>query len=229
MAKVFRPTQDLAAHAASHEDATRATGPALAGLRRNRSLFEIEAWMPSEIKAISPLVDQLMRLIEGSRCVAGHEWAVELALREALSNAVIHGNEMDAHKLVHVRCRCERGKEVWLTVKDQGKGFDPAAVPDPVAAERLEEEHGRGIHLMKLAMDKVSFECGGTVVHMWKGLTRDPRAELRTNNPRRARRRRTTCKKEPPVLRRMQMQLSRFCSAPVYVSSVGIFWAPEVF
>jgi len=144
---------------------------ALAVIRRNRSLLEIEAWMPSEIKAISLLVDQLMRLIEESRCVTGNESSVELALREALSNAVIHGNEMDARKLVQARCRCERGKGVWLTVKDQGKGFDPAAVPDPVAVERLEVEHGRGIHLMKLAMDQVSFEGGGTVVHMWKGLS----------------------------------------------------------
>ena len=184
----------------NHTEAPRA----LAGIRRNRSLFEIEAWMPSEIKAISPLVDQLMRLIEGSRCVTGNESAVELALREALSNAVIHGNEMDAHKLVQVRCRCKRRKGVWLTVKDQGKGFDPTAVPDPVALERLEEEHGRGIHLMKLAMDQVSFEAGGTVVHMWKGLTRDPRAEVRTNNASARHTQATNSQKESPVLQRMQ-------------------------
>jgi serine/threonine-protein kinase RsbW len=156
--------------------------PALAGMHLSPSLMTIEAWMPSEIKAISPLVDQLMRLIEGSRCVAGNEYAVELALREALSNAVIHGNEMDAHKLVQVRCRCEGGKGVWVTVKDQGKGFDPAAVPDPVAVERLEKEHGRGIHLMKLAMDEVSFERGGSEVHMRKEPARDLTAELRANN-----------------------------------------------
>src|SRR6267378_590991 len=81
-----------------------------AGRRASRSLLEIEAWMPSEIEAISPLVDRLMRLIEGSHCVAGNERAVELALREASSNAVVHGNGMDAHKLVQIRCRCELGK-----------------------------------------------------------------------------------------------------------------------
>jgi len=54
-------------------------------------------------KAISPLVDQLMRFIEGLHCVVGNEWAVELALREALGNAVIHGNEMDPHKFVQLR------------------------------------------------------------------------------------------------------------------------------
>src|SRR5216684_5053855 len=155
--------------------------PAFAG-HATRSLLEIEAWMPSETKAISPLVDRLMRLIEGSRCVAGNENAVELALREALSNAVVHGNGMDAHKLVQIRCQCEFGKGVSIIVTDQGHGFDPRTVPDPLAVERLEAEHGRGIHLMKLAMDEVSFERGGTEVHMRKRPARWPRTELRSGN-----------------------------------------------
>ena len=129
----------------------------------------IDAWIPSQINAISPLVDRLMQLIERSRCVAGNESAVELALREAVNNAVLHGNGMDAHKLVEVRCHCELGKGVSLTIKDQGKGFDPNKLPNPVAPNRLEAEHGRGIYLMKLSMDQVSFEQGGTKVRMWKG------------------------------------------------------------
>src|SRR6201988_2170798 len=94
------------------------------------SLLEIDAWIHSEIKAISPLVERLMRLIEGAHCVTGQESAVELALREALSNAVVHGNRMDAHKLVHVRCRCRVGKGISLTVSDQGQGFDPRTASD---------------------------------------------------------------------------------------------------
>jgi len=156
--------------------------PASAGESATRSLLKIEAWMPSEIKAISPLVNRLMRLIEGSRCVAGNEPAVELALQEALSNAVVHGHRMDAHKLVQVRCQCELGKGVSIVVTDQGQGFDPKAVPDPLAVERLEEEHGRGLHLMKVAMDEVSFGRGGTEVHMRKGPARNPRTDLRGNN-----------------------------------------------
>ena len=64
-----------------------ASRPPFAGVHASRSLMDIEAWMPSEIQAISPLVEQLMRLIEGSRCVAGNEPDVELALREALSRS----------------------------------------------------------------------------------------------------------------------------------------------
>jgi anti-sigma regulatory factor (Ser/Thr protein kinase) len=107
--------------------------PALAGVHATRSLLKIEAWMPSEIKAISPLVNRLMRLIDGSQCVAGNEHAVELALQEALSNAVVHGSGMDARKLVQIRCRCEVGKGVFIVVKDEGQGFDPRAVPNPLA------------------------------------------------------------------------------------------------
>lgn len=156
--------------------------PAFAGAPATRSFLKIEAWMSSEIKAISPLVNRLMRLIEGSRCVAGNEPAVELALQEALSNAVVHGHQMDAHKLVQVGCQCELGKGVSIVVTDQGQGFDPKAVPDPLAVERLEEEHGRGLHLMKLAMDEVSFRRGGSEVHMRKGPARNPRTDLRRNN-----------------------------------------------
>jgi anti-sigma regulatory factor (Ser/Thr protein kinase) len=133
--------------------------------------FEVEASMPSEIKAISPLVDRLMRLIKGSRCVAGNEPAVELALDEALDNAVVHGNRMDRQKLVQVLCRCEPGKGISVVVKDQGQGFDPSAVPDPTAPANIGAEHGRGIWLMKSVMDEVSFERGGTEVRMRKAPT----------------------------------------------------------
>jgi anti-sigma regulatory factor (Ser/Thr protein kinase) len=83
-------------------------------------LLDIEAWMPSEIKVISSLVDRLMRLIEGSQCVTGEERAVELALQVALNNAVVHGNHVDPQKLVKVRCSCESGKGISLVVKDPG-------------------------------------------------------------------------------------------------------------
>jgi serine/threonine-protein kinase RsbW len=152
------------------------------GGRGAGSSLEIEAWIPSQISAISPLVERLMRLIEGSHCITGEERAVELALREALNNAVVHGNRLDAHKLVHVRCRCKVGKGISLIVSDQGQGFDACTVPDPLAVENLLAEHGRGIHIMKLAMDQVSFEQRGTEVHMCKSLARNPGADVRSDS-----------------------------------------------
>lgn len=138
------------------------------GGRQSAPIFYIEAWMSSEVNAISPLVDRMMRLIEGVRCIAGEEANVELALREALSNAVIHGNKTDAHKLVRIRCRCQLRSGISIVVSDQGQGFDPDAVPDPRALENVEADHGRGIYLMKLAMDEITFEGIGNVVRMRK-------------------------------------------------------------
>jgi serine/threonine-protein kinase RsbW len=148
--------------------------------RRAGSLLEIDTWIPSEISAISPLVERLMRLIEGSHCITGEEPAVELALREALSNAVVHGNRLDARKLVHVRVLCKVGKGISLIVSDQGQGFDARTIPDPLAVENLQAEHGRGIHIMKLAMDRISFGHGGTEVHMYKRPACNARVDARS-------------------------------------------------
>lgn len=140
----------------------------LAKLDFTDSPLEVDTSVRSEIGLISPLVDWLMRLITVSRCVLGDEQFVELALREALSNAMLHGNRLDARKLVHIRCCCESGDGVFIVVRDQGHGFDPGNAPNPLAVENLGAEHGRGIHLMKLAMDEVSFERQGTEVRMHK-------------------------------------------------------------
>jgi serine/threonine-protein kinase RsbW len=152
---------------------TKPTGSPIGSLRmqETNSCLEIEARIPSEVKAISPLLDQLMHLIEESRCVAGEELSVELALREALNNAVLHGNRLDPSKLVCVYCRCELGKELSVLIKDQGGGFDPSAPPDPLAVENLQAEHGRGILLMRSQMDEVSFGCGGREVRMRKRVS----------------------------------------------------------
>jgi len=140
------------------------------GQHSRSSILEIDYWMPSRIQAISPLVDRLMRLIERAKCVPGAEFEVELAIREALGNAVVHGNQENPDKKVHVRCRCESGNEVSFIVTDQGKGFDflktlgNGLTSDPAAA------HGHGIQLMKAYMDDVHFERGGSEVHMRKRL-----------------------------------------------------------
>src|SRR6201993_5184501 len=147
-----------------------------------RSLLEVDAWIPSEVKAIWPLVERLMRLIEKSHCVTGDEDAVQLALREALNNAVVHGNRLDARKLVHVRSHCKVRKGISLIVSDQGQGFDARTIPDPLAVENLEADRGRGIHIMKLAMDEVSFQQGGTEVHMCKKLVRNARGDARSDS-----------------------------------------------
>ncbi len=140
----------------------------LAVKRSHTSILEIDSWMPSAIQAISPQVDRMMRLIEGSKCIPGAEPDVELALREALDNAVVHGNQEDPETKVHIRCRCGPGKEISIVVTDQGKGFDfEKAVGNGITTDP-DSEHGRGIQLMKAYMNDVHFERGGSEVHMRK-------------------------------------------------------------
>jgi len=132
--------------------------------------IELERSLPSEVEAISPFVDQLMLLIRKCNCVPERETEVEIALREALANAVIHGNHENPQKYVHIRCCCKRD-EVSVAVKDEGRGFDINKVADPTAPENMGSIHGRGILLMKAFMDDVRFEEGGAVVRMRKSAS----------------------------------------------------------
>ena len=138
------------------------------GKRPGSSILEIDSWMPSKIQAISPTVDRLMRLIERSQCIPGKEFDVELALREALGNAVVHGNQEDPGKKVHIRCRCGPGKGISIIVTDQGKGFDFGKVLANGVTAGPAAAHGHGIPLIEAYMDDVHFARGGSEVHMSK-------------------------------------------------------------
>ena len=133
---------------------------------------ELHQAFPSRVAAIEPFIDQLMRFIRffmGEHGMArATEEELEIAIHEALANAVIHGNHEDPDKQVHLSCRCSMGGELSITVMDEGEGFDSEAIPDPTEAQRLLLPHGRGLHLMKALMDEVSFEENGTVVRMRK-------------------------------------------------------------
>ena len=147
----------------------------------DRLVLKIDELIPSDVNAISPLVDRILFLIRESGCAPGQEYAVETALREALANAVIHGNRSDPRKRARVCCGCTEDHNIVIIVKDEGAGFDPAAVPSPLTAEQLNAEHGRGIYLINLVMDEVRFERGGTEIHMRK--TAPPAAKSPRNDP----------------------------------------------
>jgi serine/threonine-protein kinase RsbW len=135
--------------------------------------------LPSEVAAISPFVDKLILLLRHCSCVPEEVTEVEIALREALANAIIHGNHEDRRKHVHVTCRCEPD-EVSIAVKDEGEGFDINTVPDPTAPENIGSVHGRGIHLIRALMDEVRFEEGGAAVHMRKVHMKKEPAKLQS-------------------------------------------------
>jgi serine/threonine-protein kinase RsbW len=124
--------------------------------------------LPSDIDIISPFIEQLMRFISRFRAAGGNDVEIELALREALVNAIVHGNHNDPRKRVYVKCRCTRDGEVSITVEDEGNGCEHEAVPDPTSPDNQLPTNDRGIHLIRTLMDEVDFEEGGSVLHMRK-------------------------------------------------------------
>ena len=135
--------------------------------------------MPSKVEAIESTMRKLGPVIR--RHLLDDESIVDVAIQEALANAVIHGNHQDGRKKVHVSCCFEPNGTLDLTVRDEGDGFDPAGVSDPRDAPNLLSGHGRGIFLMKALMDEVYFENGGTQVHMRK--LPNASAAIRTRRP----------------------------------------------
>ncbi len=94
-------------------------------------------------------------------------FAVKLALEEALTNAVRHGNAGDSSKRITVRYAVNEEKAV-IVIRDEGNGFAPEEVPDPTAPERIPLPSGRGIMLMRTYMDEVSYRDGGREVRVVK-------------------------------------------------------------
>lgn len=91
-----------------------------------------------------------------------------ISLTEAVNNAMIHGNQLDNQKIIIVSCR-KQAHRILLFISDEGSGFDPVNVPDPTSEERLSEEGGRGVFLMKQLTDEIHFlDQGRTVQLMWK-------------------------------------------------------------
>lgn len=140
--------------------------------------FTFEYSLPSEIATLPPFVETCTRLISENRCFRANKTDIEIALHEALLNAVVHGNHGDPRKHVHVRCHCEPD-EISILVRDEGPGFDADRVPDPTAPENIQSTHGRGIYLMRAYMDEVRFEEGGRAVHMRKRAPSKPRRSPR--------------------------------------------------
>jgi serine/threonine-protein kinase RsbW len=144
------------------------------GVPQLSPFVEFQHSLASRVEDIAPFVDGLMQFIKpitGTlRGQDGSDIDIEVALLEAVANAVIHGNRKNPQKRVYVTCRCSMGGEVLLTIRDGGQGFDSHAVPDPTKQDNLLLTHGRGIRLMQALMDEVGFEEGGTVVRMRKKL-----------------------------------------------------------
>ncbi len=129
-------------------------------------ILKLQKRLEGRIEAIPPFVDGLMSIVQSVGCAAGREREVEVALIEALANAVQHGCKNDPSKMIEVCVGCDESRGLLIVVRDPGPGFDPSSIPNPVVGQNLFSTHGRGIFLINQLVDEVHYEKGGTEIHM---------------------------------------------------------------
>jgi len=122
--------------------------------------------LPSDVTCIEEAVELVTR-----HCLAGHDtskktrFRLQVVLSEALSNAIVRGNQEDHGKWVHVEA--ELGSDaIRLVVTDEGRGFNPSAIPEPIRPEQLDEANGRGLYLIRKLVDAVQFNEQGNSICM---------------------------------------------------------------
>jgi serine/threonine-protein kinase RsbW len=137
-----------------------------------------ETAFPSDTAEARRVQEEITLLLAARHFDEREIFGIRLSLEEALVNAVKHGNQMDRNKQVRVSYRMDETR-FEVTVQDEGSGFNPEEVPDPLDFENMERPCGRGLLLMRTYMTEVIFHPPGNKVTMTKvrgQLSRNGRA-----------------------------------------------------
>lgn len=129
-----------------------------------------ELSLPSRIETVAAAAAAVAQFVGRSGVSDDAAFGIDMAVREAVTNAVLHGNRQDENKTVEIVLKSSPDA-VEISVHDQGPGFNPEDVPDPTASENLLKTSGRGIFFMRTFMDEVDWLIrpeGGTTVRMLK-------------------------------------------------------------
>jgi serine/threonine-protein kinase RsbW len=139
---------------------------------RIQSPWAVKLDLESRLDVLEEVQDVAGRLTTAAGLDTDTATDVAVAVRESVVNAITHGNRLDVRKLVHVAFLVH-DDALEVVVTDEGPGFDPNALPDPIADANLLNPDGRGILFMRAFMDEVEYSfpsSGGTVVRMRKRL-----------------------------------------------------------
>jgi serine/threonine-protein kinase RsbW len=132
--------------------------------RDNPWIWQRDYVIPTRSGAERPVVEEILGQLQLHRWCERDVFGVHLALEEALTNAIKHGNQFDAQKRIEIACRIAPDS-LHLEIADEGRGFDPNRIPDPTESRHLETPCGRGIMLMRSFMSRVEFnEVGNRVI-----------------------------------------------------------------
>jgi len=129
---------------------------------------KLSVTLSADRNAVDQVVRSVMNIVRNEKCAPGREDDIELALAEALANAVVHGAKSDPSKTVECDVACNQNGGLLIVVRDPGPGFDPSMIENPCVGENIYSHHGRGIFLINQLMDEVQFHKNGTEIHMIK-------------------------------------------------------------
>ena len=113
--------------------------------------------MIENIQIIESFIDNAKEDFEINDDMYGN---IMISVTECISNAIIHGNQSNADKMVHLELQMQQGL-LKCSIEDEGSGFDYSNLPDPTEPENIEKLGGRGIFLMRNLSDDVKFEENG--------------------------------------------------------------------
>ena len=109
--------------------------------------------VPSNIKLVEKFLLDLHDTLELTESVLDR---IMISITEIVNNSILHGNKCDPSKLVHLYCNCYDDRLDFI-IRDEGDGFIPDELPDPLDERNLLKEGGRGVLIVKSMMDSVSF------------------------------------------------------------------------
>jgi anti-sigma regulatory factor (Ser/Thr protein kinase) len=127
--------------------------------------------IPADPIAINTVTEGVAEALRDKAGIAGHEFEIELALQEALANAIRHGCQGDPTKFIQCLVTYDDTGDVLIVVRDPGPGFEVAGVPNPLEGTNVLKGSGRGIFLINQLMDEVRFAEGGRELRMRKRHT----------------------------------------------------------
>jgi len=141
-----------------------------------------ETVIPNDLRSAKATEEKIVAELARRRYDGDTAFAIKLALEEALTNAIKHGNRNDPHKCVVIRYSIGRDRAV-IMVRDEGNGFEPDAIPDPTMDDNLERPNGRGLMLIHAYMSKVRYNEAGNEVWMLKEKPNRPLGKATSQSP----------------------------------------------
>jgi len=130
---------------------------------------EYKLVLASDVENVEKVEELTERITKAMRFSEDECDSIAIAVTEAVNNAIIHGNKQDPQKKVYLKILADKNT-LRVVVQDEGRGFNPDNLPDPLDPDNLLKESGRGIFILKSLMDDVSFDFSpkGTILTLIK-------------------------------------------------------------